>query len=58
MRTILNEEQMSRIDSAITLVWDTGYKDKTALLVEAMSAIAVIDTVLGMAEKEKTAEAD
>lgn len=58
MKTILTEKQANKINNAISLVWETGYSDKTTLLVEAMSAIAVIETVLELAEKEKPARAD
>jgi len=58
MKTILTEKQVNKINNAISLVWETGYSDKTVLLVEAMSAIAVIDAVLELAEKEKPARAD
>lgn len=49
----LTGPQMEAIDNAISYVWDVGFSDKTRLLVEAMSALLSIETVLGLARTER-----
>lgn len=49
----LTGPQMEAIDNAIAYVWDVGFSDKTRLLVEAMSALLSIETVLGLARTER-----
>lgn len=50
---VLNDLQEEAINNAIMFVHEVGYKDRNALLVEAMCALASIETVMALAKKEK-----
>lgn len=50
---VLNDLQEEAINNAITFVHEVGYKDRNALLVEAMCALASIETIMNMARAEK-----
>lgn len=49
----LTGPQMEAIDNAISYVWEVGFSDKTRLLVEAMSALLSIETVLDLARTDR-----
>jgi hypothetical protein len=50
---VLNDLQEEAINNAIMFVHEVGYKDRNALLVEAMCALSSIETVMALAKKEK-----
>lgn len=49
----LTGPQTKAIDNAISYVWEVGFSDKTRLLVEAISALTSIETVLELARTER-----
>ena len=42
--------ELASIENAITIVYETGYKDKMKLLIEAVVAISTIDTIIELAD--------
>ena len=50
---VLNDLQEEAINNAIMFVHEVGYRDRNALLVEAMCALSSIETVMALAKKEK-----
>ena len=50
---VLSDLQERAITEAISFVYEMGYSDHEALLIEAMCALPSIDTVMALAKKEK-----
>lgn len=50
MAVTLTDKEVRKIMDSIEFIYEVGYKDKTALLIEAMCAISTIETVMDLAE--------
>lgn len=49
---VLNDYEVEAITEACNYVRDTGYKDKTVTLIEAVAAITTIETIMSLASKK------
>ena len=49
---VLNDHEVEAITEACNYVRDTGYKDKTVTLIEAVAAITTIETIMSLASKK------
>lgn len=48
---MLTDKDVKAIREIITFVWETGYTDKTMTLIESMSALSAIETLLDTVER-------
>lgn len=51
-------DEVEAIKEAISFVFETGYSDKTATLIESVAALTTIDTVMNLAIKRERKESE
>lgn len=54
----LNAAEVEAIKEAISFVFETGYSDKMATLIESVAALTTIDTVMNLAIKRERKESE
>lgn len=54
----LTADEVEAIKEAISFVFETGYSDKTATLIESVAALTTIDTVMNLAIKRERKESE